>query len=71
MAEKYDYKGLGGGGSAKPEKPVSHRTDGAAGGGSGLKHNASAAASHLREQDKCVPDNDGPMVKAHGSKSIA
>lgn len=57
-----DYKNLGGGSTAKPEKPVSKRTDGAAG-GSSLKHNPSAAASHLREQDKCVPMNNGPMVQ--------
>lgn len=48
-------------GSAKPKAPVSHRTEGAAGGNHPGKYNPSSAASHLKEQDRCVPANGGPM----------
>lgn len=43
-------------GSAKPEKPVSKRTDGPAG-GSGPSYNPAAAAKHLKNQDNCAPSN--------------
>lgn len=46
-------------GSAKPEKSVSKRTDGPAG-GKGPSYNPGAAAKHLAGQDSCAPSNDGP-----------
>lgn len=58
-------------GSAKPEKPVSKRTDGPAGGHGPGSYSPSSAASHLAGQANCAPHNDGPVKKAVGSKSIA
>lgn len=50
-------------GSPKPEKPVSHRTDGPAGGTSGLSYNPAGATKYLNKEGmaSCAPSNDGKM----------